>query len=386
MPNTVLTAVHSPLVSPFHTLNPLRVDPHRRTFVLRFNAIARSFNLPLVFHLDMRLYNNDQDFSIPSLATIARRSLRHYPRGGTTSHGPRHSTVIIIAVSASVGGILLVLFFWRILSRRSARSRSAPFPQRQVLGHQRERQLVTFTEHQNASVPKILPDDDSRPPSAPYIGDSLRDSPNATSSSNTEVDETTGAAPTPSYGDQLHPPTPPFLTPHTSSNASSTSLPLSHGRSSPSSDGTLPPTAISPSPNQSLKRVANRAGSRQRPVSMLSIGTSRTIMSVRSRPSIRAAPHARHSNIQIVLPAPLAPNLYERPASEEPRMHRPSMVEGTYTDSWRTSMVDTWISAGQHDVPEPESIERQRSRDSVERRSRRLMRSTCVARLMILYA
>ena len=386
MPNTVLTAVHSPTSFRLPHLKPSARRPALTYLCSEFNAIARSFNLPLVFHLDMRLYNNDPEFSTPSLTTIARRSLRHYPRGGTTSHGLRHSTVIIIAASASVGGFLLVLFFWRILSRRSARSRSAPFPQRQVLGHQRERQLVTFTEHQNASVPKILPDDDSRPPSAPYIGNSLRDSSNATSSSNTEVDERTGAAPASSEADQLHPPTPPFLTPHTPPNASSTSLPLSYGRSTPSSDGTLPPTAISPSPNRSLKRVANRSGSRQRPVSMVSIGTSRTIMTVRSRPSIRAAPHARHSNIQIVLPAPLAPNLYERPASEEPRMHRPSMVEGTYTDSWRTSMVDTWISAGQHDVPEPESIERQRSRDSMERRSRRLMRSTCVALLMMLYA
>ena len=333
----------------------------------------------------MRRYNNDPDFSTPSLATIARRSLRHYPRG-TTGLRLRHTTVVIIAVSASVGGFLLVLVFWRILSRRSARSRSAPFPQRQALVHQRERQLVAFTEHQNASVPKIIPDDDSRPPSVLCVGDSLGDTSNATSSSNPEVDGRIGAALPPSYEDNLHPPTPPFLTSHTPPNASSTSLPVSHGRSTPSSDGTLPRTAISPSPNQSSKRVANRSGSHRRPVSMVSIGTSQTIMTVRSRPSIRAAPHARHSNIQIVLPAPLAPSLYERPASEEPRMHRPSMVEGTYTDSWRTSLVDTWISLGQHDVPEPEPMEGQCSHDSMERRSRRLTRSTCVALLIMLYA
>jgi len=331
----------------------------------------------------MPWYNNGPDFSTRSQATIARRSLRHYPRG-TTGHGLRHTTVIIIAVSASVGGFLLVLVFWRILSRRSARSMSAPFPQRQALVHQRERQLVAFTEHQNASVPKILPDDDSRPPSVPCVSDSLGDTSNATSSSNPEVDGRIGVAPPPSYEDNLHPPTPPFLTPRTPPDASSTSLPSSYGRSTPSSDGTLPPTAFSPSPNQSLKRVANGSGPRRRPVSMVSIGTSQTIVTVRSRPSIRAAPHARHSNIQIVLPAPLAPNLYERPASEEPRMHKPSMVEGAYTDNWRTSMVDTWISVGQHDVPEPEPMERRRSHDSMERRSRRLTRSTCVALLIML--
>jgi len=365
--------------SAFHT-SVLPLAP--KSLYSDFNAIARSFNLPLVFHLDMPLHKHGSHLSIPSLATIARRSLRHFPRG-TTSHGLSHTTVLVIAISASVGGLLLILVLWFILSRRSARSRSVPLPQRQALVHQRERQLVAFTEHQNASLPKLLPDDRSRPPSVKYVGDSLRDTSHAASSSNYEVDERT--APPSFFEGPLHPPIPPFLTPRTPPNASSTSLPLPYGRSTSSLDGNLPPDTISPSPNQSLKRAANRSRSRRRPLSMGSFGTSQTTATVRSRSSTRAAPHAPHSNIQIVLPAPLAPNLYERLSSEEPRMRRPSMAESVYTDSCQASLVDTWVSIGQHDVPEPEPIERQ-SRDSMEQRSRRLMRSTCVALLIMLYA
>jgi hypothetical protein len=325
----------------------------------------------------MPLHKHGSHISTPSLATFTWRSLRHFPRG-TTSHGLSHTTVLVIAISASVGGLLLILVLWFILSRRSARSRSVPFPQRQALVHQRERQLVAFTEHQNASFPNLLPDDRSRPPSVKYVGDSLRDTSNAASSSNHEVP--------PSFvEDHLQPPTPPYLTSRTPPNASSTSLPLPYGRSTPSPDGTLPPDSISPSPNQSLKGAANRSGPRRRPLSMGSFDTTQTTTNVRSRSSIRAAPHAPHSNVQVVLPAPLAPNLYERLSSEEPRMRRPSMVESVYTDSCQTSLVDTWVSIGQHVVPGPEPIERQR-RDSTERRSRRLTQSTCVALLIMPYA
>ena len=330
----------------------------------------------------MPLHKHRSHLSIPSLATVARRSLRHFPRG-TTSHGLSHTTVLVIAISASVGGLLLILVLWFILSRRSARSRSVPFPQRQALVHQRERQLVAFTEHQNASFPNLLPDDRSRLPSVKYVGDSLRDTLNATSSSNHEVDERT--APPSFFEGHLQPPTPPFLTSRTPPNASSTSLPLPYGRSTPSPDGTLPPDSIFPSSDQSLKRAADRSGPRRRPLSMGSFDTAQTTANGRSRSSIRAAPHAPHSNIQIMLPAPLAPNLYERLSSEEPRMRKLSRAESVYTDSGQTSLVDTWVSIGQHDVPEPGPIERQR-RESMERSSRRLMRSTCVALLIMPYA
>jgi len=232
----------------------------------------------------------------------------------------------------------------------SERSRRSPLPQRQVLGHQRVRQLVAFTEHQNASVPKIFADD--------------------ASSSNHEADEGTGTTLPPSSANELHPPAPPFFSPPMTTSTSSTSLSSSYDRSSPPSDGTRPGTAnsLSKSPTLSVKRSDDRPELRPRPHSMASIGTSQT--TTRSRLSIRGAPHAPHNNIQIVLPAPLAPSLHRRPASAEPRLRRPFGVESMYTESWRSSMVDTWISVGQHGTPELEPIERQRSRDSMEQRSR----------------
>lgn len=190
------------------------------------------------------------------------------------------------------------------------------------------------------------------------------------------------AAPPSPYGGSLHPPTPAFFAPRIPSSASSPNLRLYSARSSLSSDGAHAPAATSPSgsPNHSLRRTVDRSRSRRRPYSMASIGTSQT---THSRQSVRAAPHAPHSNIQIVLPAPLAPNLYERAASEELQTQRSLVVESVHADSWRSSMADTWIPVGQHDGPEPDPNERQRSYDSTQRRSR-LTRSMCAARLTIL--
>jgi hypothetical protein len=329
-----------------------------------FNAIVYALStLHSFYSSTMRPRDSDPDFFSTSQISAPPRSLRLFPRDAT-NHGLRHTTIIIIAVAASVGSLLLAIIFWRILLRLSERSKSAPLPQRQALVHQRERQLVAFTEHNNASVPKIFADDTS----------------NATSSFHLDADERTKAALHSSSANQLHPPTPPFFTPQVPTTGSSTSLHSSYGRSSPSSDGTNPRTANSPSmsPSLSVKRSADPQGSRQRPQSMASIGTTHTIVTERSRTSIRGAPHAPHNNVQIVLPAPLAPSLHQRPASAEPRLSRPFGVDSTYMDSWRSSLVDTWVAVGQHGTPEPEHIERQRRGDSMERRGR-LPRSMCVA-------
>jgi len=284
------------------------------------------------------------------------RAVRLLPRG-TKSHGLPHTTLIIIVVSASVGGLLVILFFYRILSRSLARSRSAPFPPRQPLVHERDFQLTAFALHQNASVPQSLLDDRS---STHLRQGSISSSvPYADSPTNTSFAHDTSEGVEKASYDHLHPPIPSFATPRKQSSVSPTSLPSSNESSPPSSDAhttpTTVPTSISPIPRRSFRH------SNPRPFSM---ATTDTIHSVRSRSSIRAAPHAPHSNIQIVLPAPLAPSLYERSASAEPR---PLARYSGHTDSWRRSLVDSWIMVGQNDVPEPEP---RRSHDSMERRSR----------------
>jgi len=233
------------------------------------------------------------------------------------------------------------------------------------LVHQRELQLAAFTEHKNASVPHIL-HDSSELALVPNARDWSVNTSNRASSYTPEADDGAGVAL------NLHPPQN-FLhrIPHSAS--SSSSLPSSNDNSAPSSDTTLPPTppdtfSTSMSPTPSFRRAKAHTAQRPRPSSMVSLGTS--YMTIRSRPSVRAAPHAPHSNVQIVLPAPLASNLYEQTTGEGARVPSPFVRHSVYSDSWRRSLADTWISVGQNGFPEPEPSDSQHSHDSMEKRSR----------------
>ena len=327
---------------------------------------------PLPSHHDMSL-SNTPNFSPTS--NMFHRAVHLLPRDAK-SHGLRHTTLVIIVVSASVGGLLVALLFYRILSRSLARSRSAPFPPRQPLVHERELQLTAFTLHQNASVAQSLPDDRSSThlrhgsisSFVPY-----GDSPTKASFAH-DTGEGIEKAGSSSYDIRLHPPTPSFATSRKQSSSSPTSLPSSNESSPPSSDAhTIPTTvltSIPPIPRRPFRH------SNPRPFSMATTDTIQSTATIRSRPSIRAAPHAPHNNIQIVLPAPLAPGLYERSASAEPQGIRPLARYNTHADAWRRSLVDSWVTVGQNEVPESEHAEPRRSHDSMERRSR-LKQRTC---------
>ncbi|KAH9056993.1 hypothetical protein EDB87DRAFT_1144838 [Lactarius vividus] len=308
----------------------------------------------------------------PTSLNVAHRSL-HFPRDGTR-HGLHHITIVIIAVSASLGGVLVTLLLWRLLSRLSRNSRSAPLPPRQALVHQREQQLAAFTGYQNVSVPRNFLDVRPQAPLRhgsnasliPHVDNSSANDSFRASLYTHETDDGTEGRSTP-QGNSLHPPTPHFFAPLAPPNASSTSLPSSNGHvSEPTSLAATGSTTISPS--QSLRRANPRP--RPRPFSMVSNGTSHTGMTARSRSSMRGAPHAPHSNVHIVLPAPLAPNLYPPAVSEHGRK---SLVgDAAYGDrlSWRNSLADKWIPVGQHHNPAPKSVKRQSSHDTMERRGR----------------
>ena len=168
-----------------------------------------------------------------------------------------------------------------------------------------------------------------------------------------------------SHVNPLHPPTPQFSAPHSPHSASSSSLPSSNEHlSDPTSLAATRSTSVSPS--QSQRRPNPR--SRPRPFSMVSNTTSHTGMTARSRSSMRGAPHAPHSNVQIVLPAPLALNLYPPVADEHGR--RSLVGDSAYSDSWRSSLADKWIAVGQQSDSEPKSVKQQRSHDSIQRRGR----------------
>lgn len=281
----------------------------------------------------------------PSNSHPPHRSLRHFPRLAP-SGGLGHSTlIIIIAVSASVLG-LLSIFIWRFLAR-SLRPKSAPLPPRQSLVHQRELQLVAFAEYKDAIVPQVLAD-----------GSYIR-----------ETDEGTLDS---SRGIQLHPPSPQFMPSHTPPNGSYSSLPSSNDDCSPSSGAATPTTrfSMSTSPTQSIRPAVNRSGLPPRPLSVVSTN-SRV-----SRQSIRGAPHAPHNNVQIMLPAPLAPCLYKETASDGPLLLGTWTRNSTYSvrDNWRRSLADSWVPVGQDCLSDSEPMERQHGRDSIERPTRLIRR------------
>jgi hypothetical protein len=299
---------------------------------------------------------------------VANRS-PHSPRD-STRHELSHVTIIVIAVLASLGAILLALLCWHFLSRLSRSYRSAPLPPRQDLVHQREQQLAAFTEHLNTSVPQIFLD--ARPSAPIRQGSNASLIPHVDNISPNhsyrvsfyETDDGTEGQSN-SHANSLQPPTPRFSAPHSSNSASSTSLPSSN-------DHLSEPTSLavrrssSESPGQSQRRPNFR--SRPRPFSVASNGTSHTGITVRSRSSMRGAPHAPHVNVQIVLPAPLAPNLYPPVVDEFGR--RSLVSDTTYSDTWRSSLADKWISVGQQSDLGPKRMKRRSDDSMVERRSR----------------
>ncbi|KAH9982260.1 hypothetical protein BGW80DRAFT_13835 [Lactifluus volemus] len=99
-------------------------------------------------------------------------------------------------------------------------------------------------------------------------------------------------------------------------------------------------------------------------------------MTGRSRSSVRGAPHAPHSNIQVVLPAPLSSTLHSRGASENIRGQRATISNNMYSDVWRNSLADSWVSVGQRAIPEPKSMERQSVHDSMEGQNRSTRRDS----------
>ena len=299
----------------------------------------------------------------PPTFHIAHRSL-HSPRD--TRHGPQHATIIIIAVSASLGAILVTLLCLYFLSRWSRSHRSAPLPPRQDLVHEREQQLAAFTEHLNTSVPRIFLDarpsalgarESSNASLIPHVDNLSPNNPYRVSFYDTD-DGTEGQSH--AHVNPLQPPTPRFSARHSSNSTSSTSLPSS---SDHLSEPTTPAVkrSSSSSPSQSQRRPNPRP--RPRPFSVASNATSHTGITVRSRSSMRGAPHAPHVNVQIVLPAPLAPDLYP-PAVDE--LGRRSLVPDTaYNDTWRSSLADKWISVGQQTNLDSKRLKRQRSHDSI---------------------
>ncbi|KAI0321117.1 hypothetical protein OF83DRAFT_1168717 [Amylostereum chailletii] len=255
------------------------------------------------------------------------------------------TTTIIIAVVASLGALVLFFALWRLV--RGCRRRSAPLPPVQPLAHHREHQLAQFVEHKVAtSESTARPETWLTPASSSNLALLPPTPARQLSLSTQESASSEHDHPLSLYGEPLQPPNPSFFPDARPVSGSSSTLSSSAGASSdPSSPSTQSP---------------NSASSRTRRVSTLSASTSRTSNTThtsRSRSTYRAfprpaAPHAPHSNIQIVLPTPLAPDLYPHMVGGE-NPHSRSVSVGGVEDPRRTSwaggsLADGWtgVTAG----------------------------------------
>jgi hypothetical protein len=240
-------------------------------------------------------------------------------------------TLIIIIVASAVGALVLLALFARFVSRQSVVSN--PLPPVQPLAHHREQQLTkldllprsqTWYSQNTLAAP---------PPFASITPRGSRTSLLPKSPPTPYTDDSISAPSSPSgYSHSLAIPAPLF---HPTRPASSASLITSSDHSSSLAqtlDSELQPPSAFPSP-------PDRRGAR--PLSMSS--SHSTVYSKHSRHNtIRGTPHGPHSQVQIVLPTPLAPELSSsnlRGLTRTPDLAR------------RRSVVDLWVSNTVHGKP-----------------------------------
>ncbi|KAJ8508091.1 hypothetical protein ONZ45_g9613 [Pleurotus djamor] len=301
------------------------------------------------------------------------------------SHAPRHftrraihlrraeqpsdnkqTTTIIIAVCVGVASAILLLFIARFILRIRARrpSRSAPLPQVQPLAHDRERRLAQLEAWQDSSYPILAPHTASD--STAFMGGSKV---------SLITDETTPVFPLVSQKDPSLPlPHPSFH--HNSATSSSSGL----------SDADVASTSPTPPQTPSLSQASfphlANTGSRSDSPSSMSISPSRMTSQRKPRPvssvsnasiyttrssrnTLRGTPHSPHSNVQIVLPAPLAPELLPTDSinayGRQSVYYDPSHIR-------RMSLADKWAPPTTR-TERPASREQRRSLSTSEKPS-----------------
>ncbi|PIL32158.1 hypothetical protein GSI_06864 [Ganoderma sinense ZZ0214-1] len=303
---------------------------------------------------------------MPNVSSLVRRD------------GLSSSTIIIIAiVAACVAALAFALFAWRFFARQFRRSR-VPLPPVQDLAHHREHQAVSFADR--SARPTTWVDPLSQKPrvySSHFLSVSgssaslIRNSPDFTPSRGPTrenswiVEDATSSEssplPTPLMTNDLLPPNPSFLpgskNPLGSMNsvASTSDDGISDVHASPALGVPTSPSDATHSAESSMSsplpparpRPPRQSRSRTRSTSIIS--SSGTVNSIRSvGNTLRGPAHSIHSSVQIVLPAPLAPQLYSPP--EELAIGVPGPVRRSAslysTTRDRKSVVDQWVMVG----------------------------------------
>lgn len=231
--------------------------------------------------------------------------------------GSNHTTAIIIIVVCAAAGMLILFCLFRFFRHSWARG-SAPLPPMQPIASYREQRLMEF-EEQSIRFTTY--------PQPPSLSPPLKSSPAASDSSSILVTEETF----PSRKSSLYT----AEKGNVQDEEEVLQIPdavLNHSNSSLCSLPSTPPSAsvVLSSPSQATlpHSYPHRAASA---VSKTSIG------SVRSSGRI-GVPHGPHSQVNIILPSPLAPALY--PYMSGPEAGRLG-IDGPQM-SVRSSLVDMW--------------------------------------------
>lgn len=242
--------------------------------------------------------------------------------------GIGNDTLVIIIVFSALG-FLTILFVSVRLLRRS-RVKSNPLPPLQPLAHHREQELAKYQDSLPRTQTWYIPGHLSPQTSSSSVLDSsasllAKGSPSLSAVESQEY---------PTF-DGLSPPNPLF---HSRPGSS-----LSFGSSN---DPSTPPSPSSRQPTPPLSETSSSprpkmpSTYRQRPLSMSS--SNSTLLSRTSKPNtLRGTPHSRYSQIQIVLPAPLA---LDQPGSSPSSLRRPRSRIDVGEGYDRQSVADKWVS------------------------------------------
>lgn len=244
---------------------------------------------------------------------------RNHPRASndTSARGLSRGNSIIVAVCASVGGLLLALFLIRIIRKLHRSSNSNPLPPVQPLAHHREQLAQADSRTRTLGPTRLSIYHPSYTPTpsgskASLIGEqhSRRNNPSSPSSPTSNTYEWPGLA---VNSERL------------------LSIPTLHDplESSSSLGSTNVEELSALTPNLQLANLSATPPPfrRVRPLSMSS--SHNTFVSRTSRHSIQGMPHSRHSQVQIVLPTPLA------------------LIPNNTLDGFdRRSVVDRWVLLG----------------------------------------
>ncbi|KAF9056389.1 hypothetical protein BJ165DRAFT_1433044 [Panaeolus papilionaceus] len=261
-------------------------------------------------------------------------------------------TIIIIAVFSAIGAFIFVLILTRVLKRIT--STSAPLPPIQPLAHHREFHI--------AKLEATLPTSQTWYPNSSLSAHHSFGTPSPRGGSTTSLiakhpppspDATTvtdiSSSLSPASSHTLALPSFQFNPARAGSSSSLTSSSEPGHMNTPfsASNSYISSPGMGPRERSSMSNLGTHhypvPSRRQRPMSIAS--SHSTIYSKASRNTLRGLPHRRHSQMQIVLPAPLATGTDIIPADPLRRMRTNTLDAGDRFE--RRSLVDRWVSASE---------------------------------------